>query len=79
MTTVDIGTCCQDCMLAIEGTNEDATPNQAERTDAGIARLIAWNGLSSLHTGDSEGFSRSSCDICGSPFAGERFQLFGLK
>jgi hypothetical protein len=77
METIDIGLCCSECLLAIDGVNDDMTPNQSERTTNGIRRIVEWNGLSSLHTGDSEGFCNSTCDVCGNP-AGERFALFGL-
>lgn len=78
MERVDLGYCCEDCRMAIESDNEDSTPDQDRRTDNGLARLTEWNGLHSIHTGESEGFMHSYCDVCGN-LPGERYELFGLK
>lgn len=71
-------TACVDCLMAIANadyTGMDLTRETAVRS--GLQRL-ANDGLELWIGDEHDAFSRTPCDVCLSPLAGERHQVWAL-
>lgn len=71
-------TACVDCLMAI--ANADYTGMDLARETVVRAELQRWaNHGFQLSAGDEhDAFSRTPCDVCLSPLAGERHQVWAL-
>lgn len=74
MQVVELGNCCADCFDAIEGA--DSPPPPVIFHD--VAQVVTANALTSIHTGEEQGFSWTPCAVCKSVKGGERWRAFGL-
>lgn len=70
---------CQDC-YAVVANGFDGLDLSVEREadiTAGL-NFFATKGAQLVNGSDDFGFCRSDCDLCGTGFAGERFEVVGL-
>lgn len=60
---------------SLNNYHQSAFDRRIERID----EFMYENDLSSIHTGETIGFSRCYCELCGTTVSGERFEATGIQ
>lgn len=75
---------CQDCLMYIANDdltglsnylNDDEIEEKKADMDRALHAVYEDDGGHAVASGDDLGFSRSSCDCCGTHLAGDRYQI----